>query len=77
MTALINIDTCGLSCPQPMLMVKNKLEEIGKGRVSVLADSTASYENISRMAAHLGWTKTVDTQDGDVFTLEFTKEDSV
>ena len=73
MTTIQNVDTCGLSCPQPMLMVKKVLEEQGGGKVRVLADSTASHENISRIAAHLGWEKTSEVLDNEVYTMEFNK----
>ena len=73
MTTIQSVDTCGLSCPQPMLMVKKVLEEQGAGTVRVLADSTASHENISRIAAHLGWEKTLEELDKEVYTMEFTK----
>lgn len=73
MTTIHSVDTCGLSCPQPMLMVKKILEEQGSGKVRVQADSTASHENISRIAAHLGWEKTSEVLDGEVYTMEFNK----
>lgn len=73
MTTLLRVDTCGLSCPQPMLMVKKTLEEQGSGKVGVLADSTASHENISRIAAHLGWEKTSEVLNDGVYTMEFSK----
>lgn len=72
---MMHVDTCGLSCPQPMLMVKKTLEEQGRGTVQVLADSTASHENISRIAAHLGWKKTSETTDNGVYTMQFSKGD--
>lgn len=73
MTDNVRVDTCGLSCPQPMLMVKKALEEQGSGKVLVLANSTASYENISRIAAHLGWEKASQTDTDGVYTMEFVK----
>ena len=68
------IDTCGLSCPQPMLMVKKVMEERGAGSLRVLADATASHENISRIAQHLGWDKVADTVEDGIFSMEFSKQ---
>ncbi|HIU18135.1 MAG TPA: sulfurtransferase TusA family protein [Candidatus Avidesulfovibrio excrementigallinarum] len=50
------IDTRGLSCPQPVLMVHPHLG--GGEALDVLVDSEASQENVSRAAAKRGWTVT-------------------
>ncbi len=49
------IDTSGLSCPQPMLEVKNFMDNTSKTSVSVLIDNEASLENIRRLAKQRGW----------------------
>ncbi len=47
------IDTRGLSCPQPVLMVYPHLS--GTDPIEVLVDNTTSRENVSRAARHAGW----------------------
>lgn len=70
---MFTVDTKGLSCPQPMLMVKNKMEEMKSGGLKVIADADASRENISRAASHLGWEKVSEDFDDGVYTMEFRK----
>ena len=66
------IDTTGLSCPQPMLMVKKALEKMQTGTLTVLADAEASRENITRAASVLGWQKSGETLDNGIYTMTFT-----
>ncbi|MCK5052438.1 MAG: sulfurtransferase TusA family protein [Candidatus Cloacimonetes bacterium] len=42
------IDTRGLSCPQPVVLVLNELRN-EKGEFEVLMDSEASCENVKRL----------------------------
>ena len=59
------IDTRGLSCPQPVLMVYPHLS--GNDPVDVLVDNTTSLENVSRAAASNGWSiEVIEEGDGVV-----------
>ena len=69
----ITIDTTGLSCPQPMLLVKETLEKQKSGVVTVLSDAEASRENISRMAKQLGWAVSITVTEPGLFTLTIQK----
>lgn len=42
------IDTRGLSCPQPVVLVLNEIRN-GKGEFEILIDSEASRENVKRL----------------------------
>jgi len=42
------IDTRGLSCPQPVIMVTREIVG-GEKTFDVLVDSEASYENVTRL----------------------------
>ncbi len=42
------IDTRGLSCPQPVVLVLNEIKS-GKGEFEILLDSEASRENVKRL----------------------------
>lgn len=42
------IDTRGLSCPQPVIMVTRAISE-GKSEFEILADTECSYENVTRL----------------------------
>ena len=66
------IDARGLSCPQPLLLAKQAMEK-GDEPVAVLADSAVAAENISRLAAKLGWTICASSS-GDDTRLELIKK---
>ncbi len=63
------INTCGLSCPQPVLMVYDA-EKKGHGPRDVLVDNEASHENVKRAAAKLGYTVAEEAQPDGVWRLE-------
>jgi TusA-related sulfurtransferase len=47
------LDCRGLSCPQPVLEVKQKLEK-GRGPFAVLVDAQVAVENITRFLNQKG-----------------------
>ncbi|MBW2738732.1 MAG: sulfurtransferase TusA family protein [Deltaproteobacteria bacterium] len=51
----IIVDAGGLSCPQPVLMILNKIKEIKQGEIIVKVDTNTSKENVSRAAKSQGW----------------------
>ena len=63
------IDTCGLSCPQPVLMV-HEAAWSGDKALDVLVDNEASRENVTRAAEKLGFAVTPVEQDDVVCRLE-------
>lgn len=65
---MILVDTRGLSCPQPVLMVLNELKKTTEGPLSVLVDNDCSRENVSRAAVNRGFsveTSPVDSTEYD------------
>jgi TusA-related sulfurtransferase len=52
------IDTCGMSCPQPVLMTKKALEETPEG-IEVVVDNNTAKANVSRFMKHTGYQVTV------------------
>ncbi len=65
------IDTRGLSCPQPVLMVFPHLS--GAEPLDVLVDNNASQENVSRAARKQGWAVEVKTEADGIVRLELRK----
>lgn len=65
------VDTRGLSCPQPVLLVKNAINK-GIFPVEVLLDSTTSCENVTRMAEKNGCSVTLTEKD-DIYILTIEK----
>lgn len=65
------IDTCGMSCPQPVLMTKKILDEDPKG-VDIIVDNKTVKENVERFLNNSGYSISV-REDGDKFILEARK----
>lgn len=57
------IDACGLSCPEPVLMVKKALASKGKN-YEVLVDNRTAMENVSRFATNSGYNVEVKSDRG-------------
>lgn len=66
------LDARGLSCPQPVVITRKKMDEIGKGTIEVLVDTATSKDNIERMANNQGWQIEVQEKE-DEFLLSLTK----
>jgi len=49
------VDARGLSCPQPVLMVMDKMKSLSKGKIEVMVDTDTAKENIVRAAESQGW----------------------
>lgn len=62
------IDARGLTCPAPVLLVKDAVEGAGQLEMTVLVDNEASRENVTRFLGSKGYMVTV-SQEGEVFRL--------
>jgi len=49
------VDARGLSCPQPVILVHQKMKELKRGTFEVRVDTDTSCENIGRLARSEGW----------------------
>ena len=47
------IDARGLACPQPVVLVKNKMKECNE--IEIIVDNETAVENIKRLALSSGW----------------------
>ena len=65
------IDTCGMSCPQPVLMTKKSLEENPEG-LDIVVDNTTARGNVERYLKSAGYTSTIPEYD-DTFLIEARK----
>ena len=61
------IDARGLSCPQPVILVKKAIEKMGKGTLEILVDTATARENISRLALSAGYQVMVEEKAGEFF----------
>lgn len=67
------IDTCGLSCPQPVLMFLTAAKKDENGEFDVLVDNDASKENVSRAARNNGFNVERIAMEDGVTRLEIRK----
>lgn len=68
---LVRIDARGMSCPQPVLMTKNALNENSNG-IEVLVDNNTACRNVERFMKSSGYSVSIDQEDED-FLLTATK----
>ena len=66
------IDTRGLSCPIPVVMVQQAIKKDAPATLEVLADAKVAVENITRLANTNGYQVSV-MEDGLDFKLTLTK----
>ncbi len=66
-----NIDAKGLTCPAPVLLVKDAVEQDNPPNLTVLVDNQAACENVSRFLASKGF-EVKDSKDGEDFVIEAT-----
>jgi TusA-related sulfurtransferase len=68
------IDARGLSCPQPVVLVKKAIDKIEKGEIEVWVDTVTSKENVSRLARNAGFEVSEEEKEkGGEFLLRLSK----
>ena len=60
------IDARGLSCPQPVVLAKKKMDEIITGAFEILVDAPVARDNICRFFASNGWQTEVNKLAEDI-----------
>ncbi|NQS72262.1 MAG: sulfurtransferase-like selenium metabolism protein YedF [Desulfobulbaceae bacterium] len=68
------LDCRGLPCPQPVLQVKDALEQ-GAGHLEVLVDNEASSKNVQRFAGRMGHVVQVEQVAADYYRLNITAQE--
>ena len=66
------IDTRGLSCPTPVIMVQKAIKTGAPEKIEVLCDAKVAVENITRLAGTMGYKGAVELK-GDEFTMILSK----
>ena len=66
------VDCRGLSCPEPVILTRQALQQATGGKVTVTVSNAVARDNVSRAAKSMGWQVTVET-DGDDFKLTINK----
>jgi selenium metabolism protein YedF len=67
------VDARGLSCPQPVLETRKAMARPEVESIRVLVDNAAARENVSRMAATLGWAVCVEKDAEPEIVLRLTR----
>lgn len=62
------IDTCGMSCPQPVLMTKKSLEANPEG-IDIIVDNNTAKGNVERFLNSAGYKANIIEKD-DTFLIE-------
>ena len=65
------LDARGLSCPEPVMMIR-KAMATGENTDQIVVDNPTARENVTRYAVHQGYNVSVEEKDGE-FTLSITK----
>ena len=67
------VDARGLSCPQPVLDTMVAIQSTSDNTITVMVDTEASKENVSRAAAGKGWKVQAIDENNDEYTLTLVK----
>lgn len=65
------LDARGLSCPEPVIMVRQAMAS-KNSRYEMIVDNPTAKENVTRYAKHQGY-EVIVTQKGNEYTLVMTK----
>ena len=65
------LDARGLSCPEPVIMIKNAIAS-NDSHYEIMVDNRTSVENITRFGEHNGFSVTYTEKEGD-FLLSLDK----
>ncbi|MCL1940655.1 MAG: sulfurtransferase TusA family protein [Synergistaceae bacterium] len=60
------IDACGISCPEPLLRLREALK--GENEIVLLVDNKIALENCERYAKKEGYSVN-STNDGDIYKI--------
>ncbi|MBS4022041.1 MAG: sulfurtransferase-like selenium metabolism protein YedF [Dethiobacter sp.] len=73
---VLKLDCRGLSCPQPVVETKKKLDAMTKGVLTVLVDNETAVKNLSKLAGNLNLDSSVIEKDS-IFSVTIRKENVV
>ena len=65
------LDARGLSCPEPVIMLRKAMAS-KENAYTIVVDNPTSRENVTRYAQHQGYQVSVKEEDGE-YTLSITK----
>jgi tRNA 2-thiouridine synthesizing protein A len=69
MEIMTEVDARGLSCPVPVVKIKQAMEKNPKEEIVVFVDSNVAMENVSRLAESKKYSVNVQTINNDEYKL--------
>jgi tRNA 2-thiouridine synthesizing protein A len=72
-TAVASLDTRGKICPEPNIMIKDKLPEIKPGEILEVVGDVPNKRSMERFVRFRGHTLISSVVDGNTFTMLFRK----
>ena len=67
------IDVCGLACPEPLLAFTEAVKKEDVTELEICFDCASALDNISRLAASMGWAVASVTEARDHTVMNLTK----
>jgi TusA-related sulfurtransferase len=67
------IDVRGLACPQPAMLVADRLKAMEKGGLEVLVSSPTALEAVVRQARARGWEMAVERRDEGAYLVRLSR----
>lgn len=64
------IDARGLSCPQPVILIKKEVDKSHEEQYELLTDNMTCVENVSRFADSAGYDTEYSREDGGDFLVK-------
>ena len=68
------IDARGLSCPQPVLLIKSAVEKTHEAQYTLLADNMPCVENVCRFAKSAGYEAEYKKENEEEFLVTLTRK---
>ena len=65
------VDARGLSCPQPVILAKQAIEE--NERIVIIVDNASVVENVRRLGSTMGCEITIDKKDEETFHIHLSR----
>jgi len=67
---MIEVDARGLSCPIPVIRVREAIEKHPGEEIRVIIDTMVTVENVTRMAENKGMQAAAPVEQDDEFVLD-------
>jgi TusA-related sulfurtransferase len=67
----MKIDACGLSCPQPVILTNNAMND-NESPIYIVVDTQCACENVQRLANNKGYQVEIE-KSGEKFQMKLAK----